>query len=230
LRTDSRLVTVVRVQFGEVVTSLRLRDLVAAAPADGGRWRVSASVRAGELIAIRASPAAGSALARTLVGLVAAAGGSVWLDDHDITAVPPIDRHMGYVPPGGGLLPHLTVRENIEYGLRRRETVRELVQAWVQTVVAQLELGATLHLRPHLLSDAQRLRVALARAVACLPEILVLDLPQGAAVRPRDLLARVESPLVPALSAVVCTDDPQLLADVDRVVTAQPVKLPEPAR
>lgn len=218
------------VQFGEVVTSLRLRDLVAVAPADGGRWRVSASVRAGELVAIQAGPAAGTALARTLVGLVAAAGGSVWLDDHDITAVPPIDRHMGYVPPGGGLLPHLTVRENVEYGLRRRETVRELVQGWVEAVVVQLELGPTLHLRPHLLSDAQRLRVALARAVACLPEVLVLDLPQGAAVRPRDLLARVESPLVPALSAVVCTDDPQLLADVDRVVVAQPVNLPEMAR
>jgi ABC-type sulfate/molybdate transport systems ATPase subunit len=220
----------VPVQFGEVVTSLRLRNLVAAAPADGGHWRVSASVRAGELIAIQASPAAGTALARTLVGLVAAAGGSVWLDDHDITAAPPIDRHMGYVPPGGGLLPHLTVLENVEYGLRRRETVRELVQGWVQTVVAHLELGPTLHLRPHLLSDAQRLRVALARAVACLPEVLVLDLPHGAAVRPRDLLARVESPLVPALSAVVCTDDPQLLADVDRVVTAQPVNLPEMAQ
>jgi ABC-type thiamine transport system ATPase subunit len=244
LRVGSRLVTVVPVQTapagadsdrlqrlttltGEVVTSLGLRDLVATAPADGARWRVSASVRTGELVAIQASPAAGTALARTLVGLVAPAGGSVWLDDLDITAMPPVDRHMGYVPPGGGLLPHLTVHENVEYGLRRRETVRELVQGWVQQVIARLELGPTLHLRPHLLSDAQRLRVALARAVACLPEILVLDLPQGASVRPRDLLARVESPLVPALAAVVCTDDPELLADVDRVVTADPVNVSE---
>lgn len=203
-----------------MVTSLRLRDLVVAAPPDGVHWRVSASVRAGELVAIQAGPAAGTALARTLVGLVAPVSGSVWLDDHDITAAPPVDRHMGYVPPGGGLLPHLTVRENVEYGLRRRDTVRELAQGWVQTVIAQLELAPTLHLRPHLLSDAQRLRVALARAVACLPEILVLDLPWGAAIRLPDLLARVESPLVPALSAVVCTGEAALLADVDRVVKA----------
>ncbi|MBX6355378.1 MAG: ATP-binding cassette domain-containing protein [Micromonosporaceae bacterium] len=207
-----------------MVTSLRLRDLVALTPVDGARWRVSATVSPGELVAVDAGPAVGTALARTVVGLVAPVSGSVWLDDQDITAVPPVDRHVGYVPPGGGLLPHLTVGENIEYGLRRRETVRELVRDWVQTVVAQLELGPTLHLRPHLLSEGQRLRAALARTVACLPEVLVLDLPHGAPIRPRELLARIRSPLVSDMSTVVFTDDPQLFPYVDRVVAAHPIE------
>jgi ABC-type sulfate/molybdate transport systems ATPase subunit len=196
-----------------VGSTLRLDDLVF-----GDRWRVSASVRTGELVAVRADPAAGTALARTVAGLAAPVAGTVWLDDREITGNAPVDRHIGYVPAGGGLLPHLTVRENIEYGLRRRETVRDLTQSWMQTVITQLELAPTLHLRPHLLSEAQRLRVAVARTVACLPEVLVLDLPYGAAVPLRDLLARTASPVAPKLPALVCTADPDLLASADRVV------------
>lgn len=205
-----------------MVRTLRLDEVVFAVRASGVRWRVSASVRTGELVAVRAHPAAGTALARTVAGLAAPLAGAVWLDDRDITGNAPVSRHIGYVPAGGGLLPHLTVRENVEYGLRRRETVRDLTQSWMQTVISQLELAPTLHLRPHLLSEAQRLRVAVARTVACLPEVLVLDLPAGAAVDLRDLLARTASPVAPELPALICTADPDLLAGADRLVHLHP--------
>ena len=221
LHINGRLVTVLPVP-GEVVTALRLNNLVVAVPPGGGHCGLTLSLDPGEFVAVRGEPAAGTALARTLAGLAAPVSGSIWFGEQEITGNPPVDRHIGYVPHGGGLLPHLTVQENIAYGLQRRETVRDVMRGWVQTVITQLELGADVQLRPHLISEAHRMRVAIARAVACLPEVLLLDLPYGAPEPLREVLARAESPLASGLAVLVCSADPAIHAEADEVVSLSP--------
>ena len=82
------------------------------------------------------------------------------------------NRQIGYVPRGGALLPHLTVRQNIEYLVWRQESVREIVRGWAATLIYQLELGPVLEQRPHEITAQQRMRGALARAVVSMPEAL----------------------------------------------------------
>lgn len=205
---------------GEVRTALRLQQLVVAVPGGSRPLPLSTQLKPGELVAAATSATAGTALARTVAGLAAPLSGRVFVGDRDVTEEPPATRQTGYVPAGGGLLPHLTVHDNIGYGLRRRETVRELSRTWAATVTTRLELVPTLNLRPHQLSDGQRLRAAVARAAVCLPEVLVVDLAPGteSAAGLRDLLGRACLPSAPAMAVLVCTGDADIQAGADRVV------------
>ncbi|MER7894401.1 ATP-binding cassette domain-containing protein [Micromonospora sp. NPDC094482] len=196
--------------------TLRLRALVAVP----GTGPVTVEVPAGHTAALVAPPRVGTAVARVLAGLAAPLAGRILVGERDVTALPPPRRQIGYVPAGGALLPQLTVRRNIEYGQRKRERVREVADDWAATVIDRLELAPTLALLPHLLSDAQRFRVALARAAACLPEVLVVDLPAGMAGGGRlsDLVPRLSPPDAPGVAVLICTADPATLQEIpDRV-------------
>ncbi|MEU6078331.1 ATP-binding cassette domain-containing protein [Micromonospora sp. NPDC047074] len=194
------------------MATLRLRELVAVP----GTTALTLDVPAGASAALVAAPPVGTALARVVSGLAAPVAGRILVDDREVTALPPPHRRIAYVPAGGALLPHLTVRRNITYGQRRRERVRQMADDWTATVVDRLELAPTLELRPHLLSEAQRFRVALARAVVCLPEVLVIDLPTGPAGGGRltELVGRLAPSHTPGAAVLVCTADPGALADV----------------
>jgi ABC-type Fe3+/spermidine/putrescine transport system ATPase subunit len=200
------------------MTTLSLRELVVAARVPP----LSATVAAGELVGVVAPAALGTAIARVVAGLAAPVSGRVEVADRDVTDLPPARRQVGYVPAGGALLPHLTVGQNIEYGLRHRETVHEVTRSWVAGLLDRLELGATLHLRPHLLSESQRLRAALARVAACLPEALVVDLPTatGGGDRLGDLVSRAGPRDAAGMAVLVCSADAAVLAETHRRVPA----------
>jgi ABC-type proline/glycine betaine transport system ATPase subunit len=205
----------------EVVTILEVDDLVVAVPPRDRVAHLSLPVDRAPLTAVEAEPRVATALARAVVGLAPPISGRVLVGGRDVTDLPPGSRQIGYVPAGGALLPHLTVRRNIEYLLWRRETVRDMIRTWQATLVHQLELGPVLDQRPHEITPQQRIRGAVARAVVSLPEVLVFDLPDAAATGPlTDLLARIESPFTSGPSTVVCTAAGPLLAEADRVVPA----------
>ncbi|WP_433120739.1 ATP-binding cassette domain-containing protein [Micromonospora sp. CA-246542] len=192
--------------------TLRLRALVAVP----GTGPATLDVAPGGTAALVAPPRVGTAVARVLAGLAAPVTGRIMVGERDVTALPPPRRQIGYVPAGGALLPQLTVRRNIEYGQRKRERVHEMADDWTTTVVERLELAPTLDLLPHVLSDAQRFRVALARAAVCLPEVLVVDLPVEPAGGSRlgDLLPRLAPSETPGVATLVCTADPSTLAEI----------------
>lgn len=196
----------------EVRATLRLRALVAVP----GTGPVTLDVPAGTLAALVAPPRFGTAVARVLAGLAAPVTGRIMVGDRDVTTLPPPRRQIGYVPAGGALLPQLTVRRNIEYGQRKRERVHEVADDWTATVVDRLELAFSLTLLPHQINAAQRFRVALARAAACLPEVLVIDLPAGSAGDSAlgDLMPRLSPPASPGVAVLVCTADPATLAEI----------------
>jgi ABC-type sugar transport system ATPase subunit len=109
-----------------VIEALRLKQLSVSAPS--GPVEVSARVAPGQLGAIVLPPPAARAVARVVAGLAAPRSGRILVGERDVTALAPARRQIGYVPAGGGLLPHLTVRRNIGYGLRRRERVHDVAE------------------------------------------------------------------------------------------------------
>jgi ABC-type sulfate/molybdate transport systems ATPase subunit len=204
------------------MATLRTHDLVAVPDIPP----LDIDVPVGASVALVARPRLATAVARVVVGLAAPVAGRILVGGRDVTDLPPLRRQIGYVPAGGALLPHLTVARNISYGQRRRQRVRDVADGWAAVLVDRLELAPTLALRPHLLSEAQRFRVALARAMACLPEVLVIDLPTPVdGVRLPDLLDRSSPPDSPGVTVLLCSADDEVLTDVaDRV----PVGGPDP--
>ena len=132
---------------------------------------VSFSVAPETTVAVAGAPGfGGAALARVVAGGVQPVAGAVRLAGENVTGLPPYKRKVGYVPAGGGLLPHLTAEQNIRYGARLRREPKRLADEHVDAAVEALELRPALDLRPHELSATQRLRVAIARVAARRPQ------------------------------------------------------------
>ena len=142
---------------------------------------VRVSVDDGETLAVLGPNGAGkTTLLRALAGLIAPSRGSVVVDGRPWDRLPPEQRAVGFVFQDHRLFPHLSVGDNVAYGLRRRRVRRvdahRRAAAWLERVgLAGLE-GA----RPAELSGGQRQRVALARALAVEPDVLLLDEPLAA--------------------------------------------------
>ena len=186
-----------------------------------GRAEVSLVAPEAGLTLVTADAGAATALARVVAGLAPPVSGHVLVGVRDVTVLPPGRRQIGYVPRGGALLPHLTIRHNIEYLVWRIESVHEIVRGWASTLIYQLELGPVLDQRPHEVTAQQRMRAALARAVISLPEALVFERPDPAVSgRLDDLLTRIESPVSATPATVVFSDLPAL-PEAEQTVVAR---------
>jgi molybdate transport system ATP-binding protein len=146
------------------------------------------------------------------------AGAQTWVDVESSVHLPPQRRRVGYLPQGFALFPHLSVRQNIAYGIDGRPPDRD---RRIAEVVSLLGLEGLEDRRPGALSGGQQQRVALARALARDPLLLLLDEPLAALDAPtrealrlelRSLLARLETPAV-----VVTHDRTEALVLADRV-------------
>jgi spermidine/putrescine transport system ATP-binding protein len=115
---------------------------------------------------------------RMIAGLEEPTGGSVLLGDRDITALPPHERPVNTVFQNYALFPHLDVRENVAFGLRRRGI--KSVTKPVEEMLELVQLGPLAGRKPAQLSGGQQQRVALARALINRPQVLLLDEPLGA--------------------------------------------------
>jgi ABC-type sugar transport system ATPase subunit len=119
-------------------------------------------------------------LLEIICGLRRPNAGRVWLDGRDVTELPPGERGLGYVPQDGALFPTLTVREQLGFALRIRRAAAGKIAARVAELAAQLGIAALLDRRPDALSGGERQRVALGRALAARPRVLLLDEPLSA--------------------------------------------------
>ena len=133
-------------------------------------------VAAGEVVCVVGPSGAGkTTLLRLVGGLLAPTAGRVAIDDADVTALPPERRAVAMVFQGFALFPHLTVAENIRFGLRVRREPHQLER--VREVAALLELTDLLDRRPAQLSGGERQRTALGRALVRDPAVFCLDEP-----------------------------------------------------
>jgi len=142
---------------------------------------ISLAVRRGEILALLGSSGCGkSTLLRMLAGFERPTAGRIVLDGRDITALPPHVRPINMMFQSYALFPHLTVYDNIAFGLRRdglpADEIREIVDRHLQLV----QLRGLEKRKPAQLSGGQQQRVALARALAKRPQVLLLDEPLGA--------------------------------------------------
>lgn len=134
-----------------------------------------------ELVALLGPSGSGkSTLLRVVAGLEPPVAGTVVIDGRDVTYEPPQRRGIGFVFQHYAPFPHMTVRENVAFGLRVRRARRELIRRRVDELLAMVGLEKFAERRPHQLSGGQRQRMALARALAIEPRVLLLDEPFAA--------------------------------------------------
>ncbi len=117
---------------------------------------------------------------RMIGGFEEATSGTIFLGDADVTGLPPFKRDVNTVFQNYALFPHLTVFENVAFGLRRRRTADTEVHSRVAAMLELVELPGYDARKPGLLSGGQQQRVALARALINHPKVLLLDEPLGA--------------------------------------------------
>ncbi len=142
---------------------------------------VSFEVPSGQLVALLGPSGSGkSTILRIIAGLETAETGTVELTGEDATAVPIQRRGVGFVFQHYALFRHMTVRDNIAFGLKVRKLPRAEIRARVDELLELVQLAGYAARYPSQLSGGQRQRVALARALAPRPKVLLLDEPFGA--------------------------------------------------
>jgi spermidine/putrescine transport system ATP-binding protein len=142
---------------------------------------VSLEIRRGEFLTLLGPSGCGkTTVLRIIAGFETPTHGTVLLDGRDVTALPPNRRDVNQVFQNYALFPHLTVRENIAFGLQMKRLPRTEIAERVRGAVGLVSLDGKEESRPAALSGGQRQRVALARAIVCEPKVLLLDEPLSA--------------------------------------------------
>jgi spermidine/putrescine ABC transporter ATP-binding subunit len=139
---------------------------------------LSFSVEPGEFIAILGPSGCGKTTTlRMIAGFEQPDTGRILIDGRDLTNVPPQRRDIGVVFQSYALFPHMTVAQNVAFGLQMRKVERTQLQASVVDALSLVRLGEFASRYPNQLSGGQQQRVALARALAIRPRLLLLDEP-----------------------------------------------------
>jgi spermidine/putrescine transport system ATP-binding protein len=151
---------------GEVIAAVRGIDL---------------TIRKGEFFSMLGPSGCGKTTTmRMIAGFEEPTRGTVWLDGRDVTAAPPNKRDVNMVFQSYALFPHMSVFENVAFGLRRKSVPKDQVTRQVGEMLEIVDLTGREQRRPRELSGGQQQRVALARALVNHPKALLLDEPLGA--------------------------------------------------
>ena len=139
---------------------------------------VDLEVKQGEFLALVGPSGCGkTTLLRILAGLEQQSAGSVFIDERDASTLQPKDRDLAMVFQNYALFPHLSVFDNLAFGLKARKRPKEEIEQAVRPVAERLGLSTMLKRKPNELSGGQRQRVALGRLLARNPSIHLLDEP-----------------------------------------------------
>ncbi|CAB3674934.1 Vitamin B12 import ATP-binding protein BtuD [Achromobacter pulmonis] len=139
---------------------------------------VNIHIEPGEFFALLGPSGSGkSTLLRLIAGFNRQDAGQLLVDGKDISAIPPWDRNIGMVFQNYALWPHMTVWDNVAFGLVERKLPREQIRAKVEAALELVGLSQYARRRPNQLSGGQQQRVALARTIVIEPQVLLLDEP-----------------------------------------------------
>ena len=184
---------------------------------------VSVSLPTGQLTALLGPSGGGkSTLLRTIAGLETADTGTINIEGRDATKLPPQKRNVGFVFQHYAAFKHMTVRQNVAFGLTIRKRDKAEIKERVDELLRLVHLSQFAHRLPAQLSGGQRQRMALARALAVEPTVLLLDEPFGALdakVRKelRDWLRRLHDE-VHVTTVFVTHDQEEALEVADEIV------------
>jgi multiple sugar transport system ATP-binding protein len=139
---------------------------------------VSLDIQHGELMVLLGPSGCGKTTTlRMIAGLESISAGTLSIDDRVVNAEPAKDRDIAMVFQSYALYPHMSVRENLAFGLRRRSVERNEIERRVTGAASTLGLTGLLDRKPHALSGGQRQRVALGRAIVRDPKVFLFDEP-----------------------------------------------------
>jgi putrescine transport system ATP-binding protein len=142
---------------------------------------VSLRIGQGEIFALLGSSGCGkSTLLRMLAGFEKLTSGRILLGGQDVAKMPPYERPINMMFQSYALFPHLSIWENVAFGLKREGLPKAEVAQRTGAMLDLVQLGAYAQRKPHQLSGGQQQRVALARSLAKRPKLLLLDEPLGA--------------------------------------------------
>lgn len=184
---------------------------------------VNVSIPTGQLTALLGPSGGGkSTLLRIIAGLDSADTGTVTIEGNDATKLPPQKRNVGFVFQHYAVFKHMSVAKNVAFGLEIRKRPKDEVKRRVEELLALVHLSQFAHRMPNQLSGGQRQRMALARALAVEPTVLLLDEPFGALdakVRKelRDWLRRLHDE-VHVTTVFVTHDQEEALEVADEIV------------
>jgi sulfate transport system ATP-binding protein len=143
--------------------------------------QVDLVIKRGSLVALLGPSGSGkSTLLRLIAGLETPDSGKIWISDQDVTSQSVRSRGIGFVFQHYALFKHMTIRQNIAFGLELRQVPKARIQRQVEQLLALVQLQGLGDRYPAQLSGGQRQRVALARTLAVDPQVLLLDEPFGA--------------------------------------------------
>lgn len=133
-------------------------------------------VNHGEFLTILGQSGCGkTTVLRMIAGFETADQGQILLDDQDVTQVPAEQRHVNTVFQSYALFPHMTVFENVAFGLRMQKVPQSEIEPRVMEALRMVRLAEMAQRKPHQLSGGQQQRIAIARAVVNKPKVLLLD-------------------------------------------------------
>ena len=139
------------------------------------------TIRKGEIFALLGGSGSGkSTLLRCLAGFEKPSSGKIYLDGQLLNDLPPYERPLNMMFQSYALFPHMTVEQNIAFGLKQDGLSKDAIRKRVEEMLALVQLGKLAKRKPHQLSGGQQQRVALARSLAKGPKLLLLDEPMGA--------------------------------------------------
>ena len=160
---------------------LQIQDLVKDYDGYKAVNQVNLDIAKGEIFALLGSSGCGkSTLLRMLAGFETPTSGRIVLAGRDLASLAPYERPMNMMFQSYALFPHLSVWENIAFGLKRENLPKDRIAERVDAMLKLVQLGKFAQRLPHQLSGGQQQRVALARSLAKQPQMLLLDEPLGA--------------------------------------------------
>ena len=184
------------------------------------------TIKRGEFVALLGPSGCGKTTAlNCLAGLLPLSNGAIWMDGRRIDGLPPEKRGFGMVFQNYALFPHLSVRDNVAFGLQMRRLPREEVSRRVAASLELVQLQGHAAKLPRQLSGGQQQRVAIARALAFTPQLVLMDEPlsnldANLRVQMRTEIRRIHQ--VQGLTTVYVTHDQQeALSLADRLVVMQ---------
>ena len=160
---------------------LQIQDVVKDYGSTRAVDHVTLDIAKGEIFALLGSSGCGkSTLLRMLAGFETLTSGRIVLNGRDLALLAPYERPMNMMFQSYALFPHLSVWDNIAFGLQREKMPKDQIAQRVDAMLKLVQLGKFAQRKPHQLSGGQQQRVALARSLAKQPQLLLLDEPLGA--------------------------------------------------